>query len=187
MGALPMGPRGHQLLALLRCSRLDAAVLLLSPGRLLHPSAGPGDSLPSSSPVSSRDPEALALPQLMGTVSGELLPPQNPIQGSARQLARGWWHREGSQGPPRRAGFPQNPVSLPPRGCAWQDLGEQLFGPKSLGGAEAVPMLWGSAPASQPSPRCAHQGWGGLRAPSLHHGHRLIVGCGAAGRVETGC
>lgn len=187
MGALPGGPRGHQLLALLCRSRLDAAVLLVSPGRLLHPSAGTGDSLSSSSPVSSRDPKALALPQLMGTVSGELLPPQNPIQGSAQQLARGWWHREGSQGLPRRSGFPQNPVSLPPRGCAWQDLGEQLFGPKSLGGAEAVPMLWGSALASQPSPAVLIRAGGGFCAPSLDHGHRLIAGCGAAGRVETGC
>lgn len=149
------------------------------------PQQGQGTACPPPVPLAAGTPKPWLCPSSWGRSAGSCCLPKTP---SRALLARGWWHREGSQGPPRRSGFPQNPVSLPPRGCAWQDLGEQLFGPKSLGGAEAVPMLWGSAPASQPSPCCAHQGWGGVLRPQLGpRAQILIAGCGAAGRVETGC
>lgn len=132
-------------------------------------------------PTQQQGPESPgSAPAQGGGQRGAAASPKTP----PRALHSGW--REGGGigkgpwGPPGGLGSHGTPCPCP-QGLCLAGPGEQLLGPKSLGDAEAVPMLQGSALVSQLAvpPLCPRRAGGGPLCPQL--GPRAQIDCGLWG------
>lgn len=151
------------------------------------PQQGQGTACPPPVPLAAGTPKPWHCPSSWGRSAGSCCLPKTPSRALHSSWREGGGIEKGPRAPPGGLGSHRTPCPCPQGAVLGRTSGSSCLAPNPWGVLRLFPCCGALLRRHSRPPAVPIRAGGGFCAPSLDHGHRLIAGCGAAGRVETGC